>query len=209
MRNERVDRLSHIRSFLRLRRCVPLAVAASAIGLLTVAFGAIEAATPSIDGGGSVQLWRLLGMGAGIVPALALYSPQEALEKAATLPLRRMEHWVLFTLFAWSAVFFSAAVALVLPSFAVLIALRALPAWFGIALVSGRILGWKLSWVLSTSAACVLVYWGESSGSFAWWEFTARHPGDVPSAMLSLALFAIGLVSYSMTPWRIARLIRR
>ncbi|WBB97000.1 hypothetical protein O7543_19680 [Solwaraspora sp. WMMA2080] len=155
----------------------------------------------------SVPLWRMLAMAASVFPVLALQSNLGALESVATAHLKRLTwlYAVAMAITCWLLYLVPAGITL--PIEALAITLRALIAWYGISLLSGVILGWRLAWAMPVTTIVFLWYWGYSSqGYYLWWEFTARPPNDVPSLILSGALLLIGIVAYSATPWRRYRL---
>jgi hypothetical protein len=98
--------------------------------------------------------------------------------------------------------------ALVIRPQALAVLARAWLAWFGLALLAGALLGWRLAWALPSGAAVVLWYWGlQGNDQYRWWEFSSRPYDDVPSLLLSVALLAIGVTAYIATPWRRRRWI--
>lgn len=130
------------------------------------------------------------------------------LEAAGARPFHRLRSLVLGLAFLLSSASVLTATAIGVDGAAALLIARALPAWFGLALLSGRILGWTHSWILPWAALCVLIYWGHSGnpGEYRWWEFTAQHIDHLPSALLAGTLFAAGLLAYTLSPWRAHRL---
>jgi len=151
-------------------------------------------------------------LGAGVVPALALHSELGSLEEARTARLVHLQRCYLLLLSCVCAALFLALAALSLQPADVAVMARSLAAWLGLALLSGRVLGWRLAWVLPVLTLCVLVYWGGSAAQvdpFDWWEFSARPAGDVPSLVVSAALLASGMLAYFFSAWRITALKRR
>lgn len=84
---------------------------------------------------------------------------------------------------------------------------RSLLVWIGIALISGRLLGWKLSWVLPVSTIFPLIYYGSGPlGHVYWWDWTSRPPGDMPSWGLVPLSLGIGISALQYTRWHGYRL---
>ncbi len=183
-----------------------LSVAAAWAGLRT-------APVPAMDSdGATVPMWRLLAMGVSVLPALGLHSNLRHLEEAATAHHRRAERYYLGGLSIACVGMFLAVASLGMQGSVLVIVARSALAWLGLALMSGRVLGWRLAWVLPVVVLSALVYWGGSAGDgedWAWWEFSARPGDDVPSLLLSAGLLACGLVAYAATPWRRKRLADR
>ncbi|MER5645888.1 hypothetical protein [Streptosporangium sp. NPDC002524] len=198
------------RTFALARRAWVAFALAVLLGVLTAWAGRYEAPVPTASGDGDATLpmWRLLTMGVGTLPALGLHSALRGLEEVGTDVHRRAERRYLLCLsLACAGAYLAvAASALDLPVAGII--LRSLPGWLGLALVSGRFLGWRLAWVLPAGALCVLVYWGSTGdgGHHEWWEFSARPHDDVPSLLLSLCLLLGGVTAASATSWRAARL---
>jgi hypothetical protein len=179
------------------------------IGVAVAGWGLFEAPTPSAsDGAGAtVQFWRLLSVGSGSLPVLTLASPMKVLEEGAGPAYHRLRAAVLAGAFVISsALMLIASVVSVGLEVTPLIA-RALLGWFGLALVSGRVFGWNYSWILPWVVMSALLYWGPSNQQgYHWWEFTAQPATHAPSLLLTVGLFVVGIVAYTMSPWRIRRL---
>ncbi|MFV2021837.1 hypothetical protein [Micromonospora sp. LOL_023] len=179
------------------------------LGALAAWFGTVKTPLPQAAGQDSaiIPLWRLLVVGAAVLPVIGLTSPLADLELTATRRLRSMERFYLAGLSFSSAVIFLGISALTTPPAVVAIMARGWIAWFGLALLAGAVLGWRLAWTLPSVVAVVLWYWGfGGNGQYRWWEFSARSYDDVPSLVLSAALLGVGLAAYAATPWRRRRL---
>ena len=179
------------------------------IGAVIAVWGSYSSAVPSASDyrGNSVQYWRLLSLGSAILPVLGLASPMAALEEAAAEPYWRLQAVVLTAQVALSTAIVSGATGLAVDTGAALAVARASLAWFGLAMISGRIMGWNSAWILPVGSLCVLLYWGSSSdGGYRWWEFTARPASDGSTAALAGVFLAAGVASYVLSPWRMSRL---
>jgi hypothetical protein len=197
--------------FLMVRPVRTVLAVAAALGVLVAALGAVETAIPTAvdEGRATIPLWRLLTMGAAVVPVLGLTSPLAGLELAATRRLRSMQRGYLAILSVAAMTLYLGACALVMPLHAVLVNARASIAWFGLALIAGVVIGWRLAWTLPAATAVVLWYWGyQGNDRHFWWEFSAAPYDDVPALLLSMVLLAAGLIAYAATPWRLRGLHR-
>jgi hypothetical protein len=197
--------------FYARRGWVPLALTA-VVGLLTLWIGLEVASVPTgrLDGSTRVPVWRLLAMVVGIGPALGMHSRLADLEETGTARHRRAERRHLLDLFLACSGIYLALAALTLSPDLLGIIVRALPGWLGVALVSGRLLGWRLAWVLPSVVLCVLMYWGiEPDGAYAWWEFSARPYDDPRTLLLSAGLLGAGILAFCVTPWRWRRVTAR
>ncbi|MFF3867198.1 hypothetical protein [Micromonospora sp. NPDC001898] len=201
---------SPLRLFLAVRPARAVLAVTVLLGALAAWFGLIQTPIPTAieDGRAIIPLWRMIAMGAGVLPVLALTSPLADLELVATQRLRSMQRHYLAGLSTGCVAIYLAICGTVLHPAVVAIIARAWIAWFGLALLAGAVLGWRLAWTLPAATAAVLWYWGYSgSQHYHWWEFSARPHDDLPSLFLSFALLAAGLVAYAATPWRRRRWI--
>jgi hypothetical protein len=199
-------------TYLSVRKIRWLIGVAVLTGALVACFGSIEVATPTATGEGTtVQFWRLFSVAAGSLPVLSLTSSLQDLEAVAGAQFHRCRRLILGIVFLVSGLLVLAGAAFTGDITVVERAARALLAWFGLALISGRLFGWRLSWVAPWVAVCAILYWGyDGDGrSFRWWEFTAQPIGHVPSLVLTALLLSAGLIAYYLTPWRISHLASR
>ncbi|MFJ5828183.1 hypothetical protein [Streptomyces sp. NPDC093089] len=154
----------------------------------------------------------MLAMFAGVLPLLALHSPMADLEASATRRFHRGRAMRLTGLWCVSMVVFLGTSAIKVEGQVLEAMALALPGWTGVGLLSGRLLGWRQAWVLPALALSILNYWGvrDSNGSYPWWDFTRLPAGEHPLGLaVSLALFAIGLIAFVLTPWRLRMLTPR
>ncbi|WP_189170176.1 hypothetical protein [Pilimelia anulata] len=178
------------------------------LGILTAALGKYAVALPAAtEDRAVVPMWRLLAMGAGVLPALALHSSLADLEQQ-TSTIRKMERRYLAGVATATGLAYLAAAAVTLPITLIAVLARSIVGWLGLSLLSGRFLGWRLSWGAPIMIFAVLVYWGTGGDGqvYEWWEFSARPHSDSASMALCLVLFAVGVCAQAMTPWRIRRL---
>jgi hypothetical protein len=203
-------RTTPVRLFLAARPARTVLSGAVLLGALTVWFGMVRTPLPqaAVQDSVIIPLWRLLAMGAAVLPVIGLTSPLADLELAATRRLRSMQRRYLAALGVGSAVIFLGISAFVMQPSVIAIMARGWVGWFGLALLAGSVLGWRLAWTLPTVVAIILWYWGfGGNDQYRWWEFSARPYDDVPSLVLSAALLAVGLAAYAATPWRRRRLV--
>ncbi|MCP3771578.1 MULTISPECIES: hypothetical protein [unclassified Streptomyces] len=97
-------------------------------------------------------------------------------------------------------------VSLTFPSAMTAIMIRDFFGWFGITLAAGSMFGWRVCWILPVLVLVPMLYWGtaDAAGNFPWWEFTAPPIEDLGAAAENAALFLLGILVYSLTPWRIS-----
>lgn len=196
--------MDDLRTFLWLRRWWFGPVTVGLVSALTAVVGHYEMANPvSISQGvAMLPVWRLLAVIVAIMPAVLLYSPLGELEAAAV-----REYWRVRRLYlAVSVVLYLGSFALVvwvgLGGATALIAVRAMLAWLGLALLSGRLFGWSRSWLVPLLSVVVLLFWGtDAESTYTWWEFSARPHDDWRPAVLAASLAALGALAYWARPW--------
>lgn len=196
---------SGLRLFLAVRPVRSVLAGTVLLGGLAAWFGLVQTPIPTAieEGKATIPLWRMIAMGAAVLPVLALTSPLADLEVVATQRLMSMQRRYLTSLSVGCLVIYLAISAIALHPAVLAITARAWAAWFGLALIAGSVLGWRLAWTLPAAASVVLWYWGFSGNEqYHWWEFSARPYDDPPSLFLSAALLIAGVAAYAVTPWR-------
>ena len=181
------------------------------------------AAAESFFGSQTVQLPAATAHGAITIPFLyelpiitaslivgSMHSGMSTLEEAAATPFRRAQvNHVIFLLVLTEALTFAAARTTVLigDDFA---AVRGLAGWAGLALLAGRLLGWRLSWTLPAVTVFPLIYFGyDDDGRPRWWNWPTATPHNAVAWTVTIALLLIGVAALSLTPWRLAATRRR
>ncbi|MGC5031646.1 hypothetical protein [Micromonospora sp. DT229] len=175
---------------------------AAALGLTTAWIGADEMYVPSSTPTGEtlMPLWKPLSMGAAVIPVLGLYSSLRDLEVVTTARLRRMENLYLAATSGLGAMVFVGLAAVALTASQLFPMIRSLPTWFGLALLSGRVAGWRLAWVLPLTAGTMLIYLAPGDQN-EWWDIT-EPTGTWAAYGLSLGCLLVGLGAYWLTAWR-------
>jgi hypothetical protein len=199
-------------SFVSVRRGWAALGLIAILGVLTSFFGLRMASVPSAveHHGATVPMWRILAMGVGVTPVLSLHSGLRQLEETASRHHRRTESLYAAILSLVGIGGYLLCCSMTLPLSVTLVAARASTAWLGLAILSGRIFGWRFAWIVPAVVSCVLTYWGGGGthGPYAWLAHRPA-PEDGPSLLLSVLLLAIGMVVYTVTPWRWCWLIGR
>ncbi|MGN9766030.1 hypothetical protein ACTMS2_12775 [Micromonospora sp. SD12] len=132
-----------------------------------------------------------------------------SLEHVVTARLRRFQDGFLLGLSVTCLVVFLGLAAAELPLVSLATAVRAWLGWFGLALLSARMFGWRLAWTGPAVAVVAALYWGYAgSGRYEWWDFSAHRFDDPSSLALCLVLLGVGCTSYWLTPWRRLRFPR-
>jgi len=146
-------------------------------------------------------LWRLIALASATIPALNLHSNLDQLEEPATRHHHRHEEIYLAIICVVCLLSYLLAVALFVGVDLLAVAGRGWLAWYGFALVCGRILSWQLAWVLPAIVGCLLIFvGGGGQNGYAWWEFTIQPISHAPTLILSVAAAATGILAFSYTP---------
>ncbi|MEJ8641943.1 hypothetical protein WKI68_11640 [Streptomyces sp. MS1.HAVA.3] len=175
-----------------------LAVIASAF------FGAARLALPSAAGIVDVPFRREIPVVYASLAIGSLHGQMNTFESMASRSLRSTEFRYLLLTASLAVLVAGLSEALFSSPLMALQAMRATLGWLGLAILSGRLWTWRLSWILPTVSIFPLVYYGHGpSGYVFWWDWTSR-PGDDPASWgVALGLLAIGSVARWLTPWRI------
>ncbi|MER8235905.1 hypothetical protein [Streptomyces sp. NPDC094049] len=74
---------------------------------------------------------------------------------------------------------------------------RSLLIWFGLALLSIRLLGQQLGWVLPMASAFLLIWY-----PLNWWDWTASPADNAVGWATAVIALAMGVTATAATPWR-------
>ncbi|MFD8581817.1 hypothetical protein ACFV2A_02895 [Streptomyces californicus] len=74
---------------------------------------------------------------------------------------------------------------------------RSLLIWFGLALLSVRLLGIQLSWALPLASTFLLIWYPQE-----WWDWTSNSFTDLFSWTITAIALALGMAATTATPWR-------
>lgn len=195
---------SPIRLYLRSRRSwMPLILTAALCACVPLV-GAFLFPAPSAGVRGGmlyVPGWRFLTVGVAFGPALFCHSPFGEMEAATGKNWRRAELAVLLVNAVLCAMMFTATCWIVFDGTTALLILRGIIGWMGIALISGRILGWRAAWVGPLAVLPVVIYWGHGGIGYRWWEFTSLPPGDLGSWSVAGGTAIGGAVACLFSKW--------
>ncbi|MFE4977874.1 hypothetical protein ACFRAR_37945 [Kitasatospora sp. NPDC056651] len=169
-------------------------------------FGSQVLALPGGGPGGmtGVPMRRELPIAFAALAAGSLNSRMDQFELVAGPKLRAYEIWhaliaggVSVALVGGTEFFASGA------DLAIVLA-RACVIWFGLALLSGRIFGRKLSWIIPVGTIFPLTYLGaDSAGRVRWWEWTGQSPDSLPCWGIAVVSTVCGLAAFLLTPWHV------
>lgn len=169
------------------------------VGMLTVPFPSEGSGT----GTAVVPAWRVLAAGVtfGVVPFCQ--SPFGEMEAATGRNWRRTEMVVLVASATVCTVLFTLTCALALGETQALLTLRGTIGWMAIAVLTGRILSWRIAGIGPLLILPLMIFWGvDELPHYHWWEFTARPAGDQTAWLTVAGLAAIGALSCTFDRWR-------
>jgi hypothetical protein len=91
-----------------------------------------------------------------------------------------------------------------------LIVMRSECLWLGLALVSGRVFGWPLSFIGPIATLFPLTYWElDAAGNVRRWDWVDQPATASQPWLLMAAALCGGIACYVLTPWRLASLSQR
>lgn len=135
-----------------------------------------------------------------------LHSPMNEMQATATSTLRRYEVVYLVGATAAAAILIGGAEALATSPASAMLVIRGSLIWTGLALLSGRLFGWLMSWILPLITVFPLVYYGlDGLGETRWWNWTGQPAGDVACWSIAAASMSAGAVAFFLTPWSLRR----
>ncbi|MEV0484162.1 hypothetical protein AB0I69_26570 [Streptomyces sp. NPDC050508] len=196
--------------YLQAHRFPGIAVAWAVVIACDVAFGSARLDFPFSGGGSSATpLRHEIPLALAVIAVGGLGSAMDSLEEAAAKGFRRVEISCLVGAVSAAAVLLVAAEALVSSMGTVLLLLRGLLIWAGLALLSGRAWGWRFSWILPLVTLFPLTYWQiDGLGRFRWWDWTDQPGSSIPCWGIAIGSVLAGGAAMALTPWRVSRLRR-
>ncbi|MER6568681.1 hypothetical protein ABT288_21490 [Streptomyces sp. NPDC001093] len=196
--------------YLQAHRFRGIAVGWALVIACDVAFGATRLDFPfSGSGSSSTPLRHEIPLALAVIAVGGLGSAMDSLEEAAAKGFRRFEITYLVGAVTAAALLLVAAEALVSPMDTVLLLVRGLLIWVGLALLSGRAWGWRFSWILPLVTLFPLTYWQvDGLGGYRWWDWTDQPGHSTPCWGIAMGSLLAGSVAMALTPWRVTRLRR-
>ncbi|MFJ8113156.1 hypothetical protein [Streptomyces sp. NPDC096132] len=176
-------------------------LAAAVLGLVGHPLKGEVLAVPSLAEGTAAPIpaWTLLSAFAAVLPCLCLHGPMGELEAmgAKVYERRRMARFALVVLAA--CLVHLAVLNLSVTGRTVAAVALALPGWLGIALLSGRVFGWRQSWLLPAVYLAVVGSVGakDPQGHAVWWDFTEGFTaGGLATVADVTLLLACGIAAF-------------
>lgn len=182
-----------------------------AVGLLFLtgcdaAFGSQLLSFPFEHGGQTtgVPMRRELPIAFASLAAGSLHSKMRQLELAGATTLRSYESRHLMAVYTATTVLVGGTELIVNGAESSVLLIRALLIWLGLAVLSGRIFGRSLSWILPVATIFPLTYLGQDeTGRDRWWDWTGQSAFSVLCWSLAICSTIVGLAAFYLTPWHI------
>ncbi|MEV7087459.1 hypothetical protein AB0O07_16405 [Streptomyces sp. NPDC093085] len=174
-----------------------------------IAFGSARLDFPFADtqGSGNIPLRHVLPLALAVISAGSLNSAMRPLEEVGSTSFRLVELSFLIGAILLAAAMLAVAEFFISPVDVTVRLLRSLLIWSGIALLSGRLFGWRLGWVFPLLSLLPLTYWQkDASGNSRWWDWTNQPGAAMPCWGIAVISLIVGGAALALSPWRVARL---
>ncbi|MFI5942536.1 hypothetical protein [Streptomyces uncialis] len=198
---------SDLLRYARVHRGAAVLAAAAAVALLSALFGGTHIALPSIGSGGvttGVPFRHELPLLSAVFLTAALDGTMSAHNEMGASAMHRLRllYCTGLTLAACAVSFSTEALAVGPGAGAVFV--RSLLIWLGLALLSVRLLGHQLGWVVPLASAFFLIWYPHS-----WWDWTSSPATDPFSWTVAATALSVGVAATAATPWRRKTFLRR
>jgi hypothetical protein len=193
--------------YARTHRAAAVLAGTGAVVLMSALFGGTQIALPSIGGAGvttGVPFRRELPLLSAVFLTASLDGPMSAHEEAGASAMHRYRLNFCLGLTLAVCAFSFGAEALSVDVEAGAVFVRSLLVWFGLALLSVRLLGHQLGWVLPLTSAFLLVWYPRNR-----WDWTSNAATDPLSWTVTAFTLAVGVIASAATPWRMKSWLRR
>ncbi|MFI1205690.1 hypothetical protein ACH4VR_40785 [Streptomyces sp. NPDC020883] len=179
------------------------------IGLLVltvcnIAFGSQALELPFQYGNpaAGIPMRRELPIAFAALAAGSLHSKMTQFEFTATRVLRQYETQHLLAVFVTTTLLVGGTELAIEGVGKAIVLTRALWIWLGLALLSGRLFGRLLSWILPVATIFPLTYLGQDElGRDRWWEWTSQPASSAACWSITVAVTVTGLAAFYLTPW--------
>ncbi|MFG2711723.1 hypothetical protein ACGFX2_14345 [Streptomyces goshikiensis] len=181
--------------------------ATGAIALLSAFFGGTHIALPSIGSGGvttGVPFRHELPLLSAVFLTAALDGAMSAHDEMGASAMHRFRLNYCIGLTLTVCAFSFLAEALAVGAEAGVVFIRSLLIWLGLALLSVRLLGHQLGWIIPLASAFFLIWYPHN-----WWDWTSNSASDRFSWAVAVIALSLGVAAIAATPWRRKTFLRR
>ena len=191
---------SDLLRYARVHRAVTILAGVTVVALLSAFFGGTRIALPSIGSASlstGVPYRQELPLLSAVFLTAAFGGAMSAHEETGTRTMHRVHnaYCIVLTLASCALSFGTEAFA-VGPERGVVF-VRSVLIWLGLALLSVRLLGQQLGWVVPMASAFLLIWY-----PLGWWDWTANPAADPLSWAFAGGALTMGTAAIAATPWR-------
>ncbi|MEU4096685.1 hypothetical protein [Streptomyces sp. NPDC026673] len=193
--------------YARVHRGGAILSGTAVVALLSAFFGGAHISLPSIGSGGlttGVPYRQELPLLSAVFLTAALDGTMSTHEEigASTMHRFRGAYCTALTLMACGFSFGAEALAVGPESGIVFV--RSVLIWLGLALLSVRLLGQQLGWVIPLASALFVIWY-----PLNWWDWTTNPATDLFSWTVAAVGLCVGIAATAATPWRTKVFLRR
>ncbi|MER7536020.1 hypothetical protein ABTX77_14700 [Streptomyces sp. NPDC097704] len=191
---------SDLLRYARVHRAVTILAGVTVVALLSAFFGGTRIALPSIGSASlstGVPYRQELPLLSAVFLTAAFGGAMSAHEETGTRTMHRVHnaYCIALTLTTCALSFGTEAFA-VGPERGVVF-VRSVLIWLGLALLSVRLLGQQLGWVIPMASTFLLIWY-----PLNWWDWTVNPADDPFSWVVAAVALAMGTAATAATPWR-------
>ncbi|MFI6850645.1 hypothetical protein OG535_01840 [Kitasatospora sp. NBC_00085] len=194
--------------FARAHHFSRMVISVAVLSAVNLLFGAIYLAFPFADHAvdSPIPFRKEMPLAFASVAAASLDSAMRSLEFSGSSSFRRLQvTWLAGSLAVVAVVVAVEELATGLDG--ALVSLRSMAIWGGFAIASGRIFGWRLSWILPLLTIFPLTYWEiDDLGRRRWWDWPGQPVSSLSCWVMAGISFLIAVGLIYLTPWRASRM---
>jgi hypothetical protein len=186
--------------YARAHHALAILTGTAVVALASALLGGFPVALPSIGSGGvttGIPFRREMPLLSAVFLTAALGGPMAAHDEAGAVRMHRCRTLYCTALTLTACAFSFGAEATAVGPESGVVFVRSLLVWFGLALVSVKLLGRQLGWAVPLGAAFLVIWYPET-----WWDWTAAPGTDVFSWGLAATAQLAGIGAIAATDWR-------
>lgn len=201
----RTDLIPSVKRYAAVHHLPVLVAGFTLLVAFDVQFGSSVLSLPFERGGQAdgLPMRRELPVAFAALAAGSLHSSMHQLELTAGPTLRTYEKFHLLGLYLTTLILVGGIEWFETGPEQAITACRSLIIWLGLALLSGRLWGRWLSWILPAATLFPLTYLNRNAnGNAHWWDWTGQSASHAPCWAIALLSTAIGLPAFFLTSWQ-------
>ncbi|MEU7648160.1 hypothetical protein [Streptomyces huasconensis] len=186
--------------YAQVHRCGTVLAGTAVVAVLSAFFGGTHIALPSIGSAGvttGVPFRQDLPLLTAVFLSAALDGAMAAHDAMGASTMHRFRIMYCTALTTTVCVFSFGTEALANGPGPGIVFVRSVLIWLGLALLSVRLLGQQLSWVIPLISVLFLVWYPGN-----WWDWTANPATDPFGWVVAVVALTVGVAAVAATPWR-------